>query len=91
MSVCSNPSTISDRSLAIGARRKRYETLDYSVGDVEESAGAAIALSDDKARVLMGRMRYPSLSIHVVYDLGYIALADTDVVYFAVVIDFDFG
>lgn len=34
------------------------------MGDVEESAGAAIALSDDKTKVLMGRMRYPSLSIH---------------------------
>ena len=34
------------------------------MGDVEESAGAAIALSDDKIKVLMRRMRYPSLSIH---------------------------
>lgn len=44
--------------------RKRYDVLDYSVADVEFSAGAKVALSDDKATVLMGRMRYPSLSIH---------------------------
>ncbi|KAI5120388.1 hypothetical protein M0805_000168 [Coniferiporia weirii] len=44
--------------------RKRYDVLDYSVADIEFSAGAAIALSDDKATVLMGRMRYPSLSLH---------------------------
>jgi len=41
-----------------------YERLDYSIVDVEQSAGAAIALSDDKVNVLMGRMRYPSLSLH---------------------------
>lgn len=38
--------------------------MDYSIADVETSAGAAIALSDDKAEVLMGRMRSPSLSLH---------------------------
>jgi Cys-Gly metallodipeptidase DUG1 len=41
-----------------------YAALDYSISDVEQSAGAAIALSDDKVAVLMGRMRQPSLSIH---------------------------
>ncbi|KAF9045441.1 hypothetical protein BJ165DRAFT_1477418 [Panaeolus papilionaceus] len=41
-----------------------YEKLDYSISDVEQSAGAAIALSSDKVQVLMGRMREPSLSIH---------------------------
>jgi len=44
--------------------RKRYEVLDYSVADIEHSAGAKVAISDDKTRVLMGRMRYPSLSLH---------------------------
>jgi len=44
--------------------KKLYDVLDYSVADVEHSAGAKVALSDDKATVLMGRMRYPSLSIH---------------------------
>ncbi|KAK7046939.1 CNDP dipeptidase [Favolaschia claudopus] len=41
-----------------------YEKLDYSIGDVESAAGGKIALSDDKATVLMGRMRLPSLSLH---------------------------
>ncbi|KAJ3502728.1 hypothetical protein NLJ89_g8755 [Agrocybe chaxingu] len=41
-----------------------YAGLDYSIADVEESAGASIALSADKVSVLMGRMREPSLSIH---------------------------
>jgi len=41
-----------------------YDVLDYGIQDVEASAGASIALSDDKATVLMGRMRYPSLSLH---------------------------
>ncbi len=44
--------------------RKIYQALDYSIQDVEEAAGAAIALSEDKVEVLMGRMRYPSLSLH---------------------------
>ncbi|EJD05311.1 CNDP dipeptidase [Fomitiporia mediterranea MF3/22] len=44
--------------------RKRYESIDYGVQDIEQSIGAKIAISDDKAAVLMGRMRYPSLSIH---------------------------
>ncbi|TDL20649.1 CNDP dipeptidase [Rickenella mellea] len=44
--------------------KARYDKLDYGIADVEHSAGAQIALSDDKAAVLMGRMRYPSLSLH---------------------------
>lgn len=44
--------------------RKLYEALDYSIDDVEASAGAPIALSTDKVEVLMGRMRMPSLSLH---------------------------
>lgn len=44
--------------------RAIYEGLDYSITDIEESAGASIALSADKVSVLMGRMRSPSLSIH---------------------------
>jgi Cys-Gly metallodipeptidase DUG1 len=31
---------------------------------VDQAAGANIVISDDKVRVLMGRMREPSLSIH---------------------------
>ncbi|KAB5591097.1 Cytosolic nonspecific dipeptidase [Ceratobasidium theobromae] len=44
--------------------RARYERIDYSIQDINESVGASIALSSDKAEVLMGKMRYPSLSIH---------------------------
>jgi len=44
--------------------RAIYEKLDYSIADVEEAAGAKIALSADKTEVLMGRMRLPSLSLH---------------------------
>jgi hypothetical protein len=44
--------------------RELYEALDYSVQDVEQAVGAAITLSDDKVTTLMGRMRYPSLSLH---------------------------
>jgi Cys-Gly metallodipeptidase DUG1 len=46
------------------SHRSIYEKLDYSISDVDEAVGASIALSDDKATVLMGRMRYPSLSLH---------------------------
>ncbi len=41
-----------------------YSSLDYTIADIEQAAGAKIALSDDKVTVLMGRMRLPSLSIH---------------------------
>lgn len=38
--------------------------LDYSIKDIEDAAGGQVALSDDKSQVIMGRMRYPSLSLH---------------------------
>ena len=41
-----------------------YERLDYSVKDVEDAVGAPITISEDKATVIMGRMRMPSLSLH---------------------------
>ncbi|TFK32085.1 hypothetical protein BDQ12DRAFT_617664 [Crucibulum laeve] len=44
--------------------RAIYESLDYTTADIEQSAGAPIALSANKVDVLMGRMRYPSLSLH---------------------------
>ncbi|KAI0694114.1 CNDP dipeptidase [Cytidiella melzeri] len=50
--------TADDSELAI------YEKLDYSVADLEAAAGGHIAVSDDKATVIMARMRNPSLSIH---------------------------
>ncbi|KAF9453338.1 glutamate carboxypeptidase [Macrolepiota fuliginosa MF-IS2] len=51
-------------SIADEDEKKIYASLDYSISDIEESAGAPIALSSDKVEVLMGRMRYPSLSLH---------------------------
>lgn len=51
-------------SILSGYNRAIYENLDYSIEDVEESAGGPIALSSDKSNALMGRMRYPSLSLH---------------------------
>jgi Cys-Gly metallodipeptidase DUG1 len=44
--------------------RALYKALDYCIADVEESAGASIALSSDNTQVMMGRMRMPSLSLH---------------------------
>ncbi|KAK9897904.1 CNDP dipeptidase [Cystobasidium minutum MCA 4210] len=44
--------------------RQRYEKINFQVSDLESAAGGKITLSDDKVDVLMGRMRYPSLSIH---------------------------
>ncbi|KAI0080459.1 Zn-dependent exopeptidase [Panus rudis PR-1116 ss-1] len=41
-----------------------YDDLDYTVEDLNAAAGGDIALSDDKAKVLMGRMRNPCLSLH---------------------------
>ncbi|KAH7882913.1 hypothetical protein F5I97DRAFT_146483 [Phlebopus sp. FC_14] len=41
-----------------------YTKMDYSTADVEEAAGAPVALSSQKEAVLMGRMRNPSLSLH---------------------------
>lgn len=44
--------------------RKEYEDLDYTKQDLIDAVGADIGLSDDPAELLMGRMRYPSLSLH---------------------------
>ncbi|CCM01338.1 uncharacterized protein FIBRA_03388 [Fibroporia radiculosa] len=51
-------------SAASAEERSIYDALDYDIKDIEEAAGARIALSSDKATVLMGRMRSPSLSLH---------------------------
>lgn len=51
--------------------RKLYAALDYSIDDVEHGAGGAVALSSDKIDVLMGRMRYPSLSVHGIEGAHY--------------------
>jgi Cys-Gly metallodipeptidase DUG1 len=57
--------------------RAIYERLDYSIADVESSAGGRVALSDDKVEVLMGRMRSPSLSLHGIEGAFYGAGAKT--------------
>ncbi|KAH8993589.1 CNDP dipeptidase [Lactarius hatsudake] len=57
--------------------RKLYRNLDYTLEDVEVSAGAKITLSDDKASTLMGRMRSPSLSLHGIEGAFYGAGAKT--------------
>ncbi|KAJ1022066.1 hypothetical protein NDA18_005300 [Ustilago nuda] len=44
--------------------RKRYDVMDFSLDDIEGATGSKTTVSDDKATVLMGRMRYPSLSLH---------------------------
>jgi len=64
-------------SAADADEKKLYEALDYSVADVEDSVGAPIALSKDKVDVLMGRMRYPSLSLHGIEGAFYGAGAKT--------------
>ncbi|GAA5875948.1 hypothetical protein JCM3774_005826 [Rhodotorula dairenensis] len=44
--------------------RKLYEVIDVTVADFESAIGGKVTISEDKTEVLMGRMRYPSLSIH---------------------------
>jgi len=44
--------------------RSRYERMDFGLADINSATGSKTTLSEDKAEVLMGRMRYPSLSLH---------------------------
>lgn len=44
--------------------KARYDEIDISVADIEAAVGSPVTLSQDKATLLMARMRYPSLSIH---------------------------
>ncbi|EPQ54997.1 CNDP dipeptidase [Gloeophyllum trabeum ATCC 11539] len=57
--------------------KKLYSSLDYSIADVEDAVGGKIAISEDKATVLMGRMRNPSLSLHGIEGAFYGAGAKT--------------
>jgi len=42
-----------------------FEAIDYSVDDlVNATGGVNVALSEDKVTLLMGRMRFPTLTIH---------------------------
>ena len=59
------------------ACRRLYRKIDYSIEDVENSTGAKITISEDKAIALMGRMRSPSLSIHGIEGAFYGAGAKT--------------
>jgi Cys-Gly metallodipeptidase DUG1 len=44
--------------------REQYAKLDYKVDDLRADVGAAVELSECHTDLVMGRMRYPSLSIH---------------------------
>ncbi|KAI0081025.1 Zn-dependent exopeptidase [Panus rudis PR-1116 ss-1] len=43
---------------------QRFQAIDYSMADVDETAGGSVAVSDDTAKVLMAMSRDPSLSLH---------------------------
>jgi Cys-Gly metallodipeptidase DUG1 len=59
------------------SRRELYDALDYGIADVEASAGGQIAISSDRTKVLMGRMREPSLSLHGIEGAFYAPGAKT--------------
>ncbi|TCD67363.1 hypothetical protein EIP91_010203 [Steccherinum ochraceum] len=42
----------------------QYKAMDYTLDDLKQAVGGDVALSDDVAELLMGRMRWPSLSLH---------------------------
>jgi Cys-Gly metallodipeptidase DUG1 len=44
--------------------KNRYDVMDFSVSDMDAATGSSTTVSNDKADVLMARMRYPSLSLH---------------------------
>ncbi|KDN51446.1 CNDP dipeptidase [Tilletiaria anomala UBC 951] len=44
--------------------KKRYDVMEFQISDIDEATGSQTAISDEKQQVLMGRMRYPSLSLH---------------------------
>ncbi|KAH7886503.1 CNDP dipeptidase [Phlebopus sp. FC_14] len=46
------------------AEREEYAKLHYSVADLQKDTGNPVELSENYTDLLMGRMRYPSLSIH---------------------------
>lgn len=43
---------------------KLYETIEFSCDDFREDSGCFDLIHKDKAKTLMSRWRYPSLSIH---------------------------
>lgn len=44
--------------------KKRYDVMEFSIKDMDDATGSSTTISNDKASVLMARMRYPSLSLH---------------------------
>jgi len=44
--------------------RKRYEVMDFNLAEYGQAVGGDITMHDDGVNTLMGRMRFPSLSIH---------------------------
>ncbi|PWN51840.1 CNDP dipeptidase [Violaceomyces palustris] len=44
--------------------KQRYDVMDFTLDDINGATGSNSTVSEDKAKVLMGRMRYPSLSLH---------------------------
>lgn len=46
-----------------------YDVIDITVADFESAVGGKVTLSQDKAEVLMGRMRYPRF-VSVAFDLA---------------------
>lgn len=44
--------------------RKRYDVMDFTLDDINGATGSKSTISDEKQATLMGRMRYPSLSLH---------------------------
>jgi Cys-Gly metallodipeptidase DUG1 len=63
--------------LLVSCCRQLFKNLHYEIEDVEISAGAKITISEDKTTALMGRMRYPSLSLHGIEGAFYGAGAKT--------------
>lgn len=42
----------------------RFLAFQFTVQDMDAATGSSTTISDNKAKVLMARMRYPSLSLH---------------------------
>lgn len=43
---------------------KRYQVMDFTAQDMHNAVGSKTTISDEKEKILMSRMRYPSLSLH---------------------------
>ncbi|KAG6333783.1 hypothetical protein ID866_5309 [Astraeus odoratus] len=46
------------------AQRQEYKNMGYTPADLQRDINASVQLSDDGTELVMGRMQYPSLSIH---------------------------